>query len=273
MSDDKIYEIKVKDIEIGDKNVRLSNPLRDIEELAASIKNIGLLQPVTLLGTFGNPPYELISGRRRFLAHQEILKWKTIKAVFAGKLSINQAKLHSLVENIQRVELNHADISEAITALYKHFNKNERKVQKETGLSLRKVREYIHIEDQASMKMKKKLQQGKVTTVDVKRALNAAQGEIKKAEELLELMEEYKPTKYQKQRITKYGKKHKKASAKRILEEAMRPRVENKIMISLPEEIRQGLEEATKEFSKEVEEIVSEILEGWLFDQGFLNEQ
>ena len=272
MIDNHIHDIKVKDIGISDENVRLSNPLRDIDELAASIKHIGLLQPVTLLGAFGKPPYKLISGQRRFLACQDKLKRKTIRAVFAGKLLKNQAKLYSLVENIQRVELNHADIAEAITELYKFFDKDETKVQKETGLSLRKVREYIHIEEQASMKMKKQLKQGKVTTVDIKRALNAAQGEIKKAEELLELMEEYKPTRYQKRRITDYGKKHKKASAKRILEEAMRPRVENKIMISLPEEIRKGLEEATKEFSREVEEIVSEILEGWLFDQGFLDE-
>lgn len=272
MADDQIYEIRVKDIDISDDNVRHSNPLKDIDELAASIKKIGLIQPVVLLGDFGEPPYHLITGQRRFLAHQKVLKRNTIKAVFAGKLTKNQAKLRSLIENTQRVELNYADIAEAITSLYKAFGRDDRKVQKETGLSLRKVRDYIHIEEQASPKMKKKLSRGEVSTADVKRALRAAQGQIKKAEELLELMEEYPLTKYQKQRVTEYGKKHKKASAKNILEEAMRPKIENKIMISLPEEIRRGLEEATNELSKEVEEIVSEILEEWLYNQGFLDE-
>ncbi len=111
-----------------------------------------------------------------------------------------------------------------------------------------------------------------MSPADVKRALGAAQGHIKKAEELLELMEEYPLTKYQKQRVTEYGTKHIKASAKTIFEKAMRPRVEKNIMISLPEEIRQGLEVATKEYSKEVEEIVPEIIEKWLYDQGFLYE-
>ena len=272
MADDQIYEIKLRDIEISNQNVRLTHQTKDLDELTASIKKHGLLQPVVLLGDYGEPPYELITGQRRFLAHEKLNK-KTIRSVFAGELSKQQALLHSLVENLQRVDLNHADAAKAITDLYKEFNNDERKVQRETGLSLLKVRDYINIEAQASPKMKRKLRDKKVSPADVKRALRAAQGKIKKAEELLELMEKYTLTRYQKQRVTEYGRKNTKASAKKIFEEAIRPRVEKKIMISLPEEIRLGLETATKEFSKEVEEIVPEIIEEWLYDQGFLDEQ
>ena len=269
MGDDKIYEIKIEDIELSDKNVRHNNPLKDLDELAASIKKHGLLQPVVMLGRYGQPPYDLIAGQRRFLAHKQILNKKTIKAVFVGNLTKNQAVLRSLVENVQRVELDHADTAKAITNLYISFRKNERKVQIETGLSIRKVRDYIHIEEQASRKMKHKLRKGTVTPADVKRALRAAQGTIKKAEELLDLMEQYPLTKYQKKRVIEYGKKHKRASAKKIIKEARRPRVEQKIMISLPEEVRKGLEQATKDFSMEPEEIVAEVLEKWLSDQGY----
>ncbi|PQP33265.1 hypothetical protein C6A36_00095 [Desulfobacteraceae bacterium SEEP-SAG10] len=269
MGDDKIYEIKIEDIVLSDKNVRHSNPMKDLDALAASIKKHGLLQPVVMLGQYGEPPYELIAGQRRFLAHQQILQSKTIKAVFIGSLTKNQAILRSLVENVQRLELNHADTAKAITDLYVAFNKDERKVQKETGLSIRKVRDYIHIEEQASRKMKAKLKKGTVTTADVKRALRAAQGAIKKAEELLDLMEQYPLTKYQKKRVIEYGERHKKASAKTIVKEARRPRVEQKIMISLPEKIRKGLEQATQDLSMEVEEIVADVLENWLSNQGY----
>ena len=169
MSYDRIYEIDIQTIEISKLNVRHSNPLKDIDELAASIKKHGLLQPVVLLGSHDNPPYSLIAGQRRFLAHQ-ILKKKTIRAVFADSLSDQQAKLRSLVENLQRVELNHADIAEAITSLYEEFSSDDRKVAKETGLTLRKVRDYIKIEAQASDKMKNKLRENKVQPSDVKRA-------------------------------------------------------------------------------------------------------
>lgn len=272
MGDDQIYEIKLGDIEISEQNVRLTHQTKDLDELAASIKKYGLLQPVVLLGDYGEPPYELITGQRRFLAHEKLSK-KTIKSVFAGYLSKQQAMLHSLVENVQRVDLNYADTAKAITDLYKAFKKDERKVQKETGLSLRKVRDYINIEAQASPKMKRKLRDKKVSPADVKRALRAAQGQIEKAEELLNLMEKYNLTKYQKKRIIQYGESHTKASARKIVEEAKRPRVEQKIMISLPEEVRQGLELAATGFSMEAEEIVAEILEKWLSDQGFINDE
>ena len=270
MSYDRIYEIDIQTIEISKLNVRHSNPLKDIDELAASIKKHGLLQPVVLLGSHDNPPYSLIAGQRRFLAHQ-ILKKKTIRAVFADSLSDQQAKLRSLVENLQRVELNHADIAEAITSLYEEFSSDDRKVAKETGLTLRKVRDYIKIEAQASDKMKNKLRENKVQPSDVKRALKAAQGNIRKAEELIDLMEEYPLTKHQKKRVIEYGESHVRASASKILEEAMRPRVEQSIMVSLPEDIRKALEKATKEFSQEPEEIVTDVLKKWLVVQGFID--
>lgn len=270
MLDDRIHKIKLSDIEVSDQNVRLTHQTKDLDELAASIKKHGLLQPVVLIGSYGHPPYELIAGQRRYLAHCE-LKKQTILAVFAGDLTKEEALLRSLVENVQRVDLNHADTAKAITELYEAYGHDERRVQRETGISLRKVREYIDIEVQASPVMKNKLKQKKVSPADVKRALQAAQGNMKKAEALLELMEEYQLTKYQKQRVNEYGKKYPKASAEKILEEAIKPRVEKNIMISLPEDIRIGLENATKEFAKEVEEMVPEIIEAWLHEQGFLD--
>ena len=265
---DQIYEIKLSDIvEIDKFNVRHSNAMKDLDELAASIKKLSLLQPIVLLGFYDKPPYKLIAGQRRFLAHQKILNKKTIRAVFAGKLDKVQSIICSLVENLQRVELNHADTAKAITMLYTKFNKDERKVQKETGLSLQRVRDYIFIEEQASSKMKEKLKHKKVTPVDVKRALRAAQGDITKADKLLDLMEEYPLTKYQKKRIVEYGERDKKATAKQIMEDASLPRVEQSIMVTLPEEVRKGLEKATKKLSKEAKDIVSKVLQKWLSDQ------
>ncbi|MGR3317690.1 MAG: hypothetical protein ACUZ8O_04350 [Candidatus Anammoxibacter sp.] len=46
--------------------------------------------------------------------------------------------------------MNHTDTAEAITMLYKEFDKDERRVQRETGISLQKGRNYIFIEEQVS---------------------------------------------------------------------------------------------------------------------------
>jgi ParB family chromosome partitioning protein len=270
MSFDKIIDVKVMDIEISPQNVRRSNATQDLDELAASIEKHGLLEPVVLRGNPNDsPPFHLIAGQRRFLAHEK-LKRNTIRAVFAGKISDREATILSLIENLQSVDLNHADTAKAITELYKKAGKNEREVVKDTGLSLRKIRDYISIEAQASPKMKSQLRENKVSPADVKRALRAAQGNLKKAEQLLELMEEYQLTKHQKKRIVEFSETNPRATAKKIVEEARRYRIEQSILVSLPEDVRKGLERATKNLSKEPEEIVADILHDWLANQGFI---
>jgi ParB-like chromosome segregation protein Spo0J len=64
MNLDKIYEIKLKEIDISTANVRHSDPEIELDELVDSIKKHGLLQPVVLLGEHGEPRYSLISGQR-----------------------------------------------------------------------------------------------------------------------------------------------------------------------------------------------------------------
>jgi ParB family chromosome partitioning protein len=265
---DRIYEIKLDDIDISTANVRHSDPHVELEELADSIKKHGLLQPVVLLGDYGRPRYKLISGQRRYLAHERLGKDK-IRAVFAGNLNNTQAVVRSLVENLQRVELDYADTARAITELYREFGRDERRVKQETGLSVRKIREYIQVDAQATPKIKNRLQSGKIKPADVKRALRAAQGDSEKAEEIVDLIIELKPTKYEKNRIAVYGEQSKSSSAKHIMKEAMKPHIEETIILSLSDDVRKALLRATKKLSMEAEDLASKVLSDWLNAQGF----
>lgn len=268
---EKIYPIKLGEIQLSHQNVRLSHATKDLEELAASIKKHGLLQPVVLIGVPGNPPYELISGQRRYLAHKQILHAPTIRAVFAAdSLSETEAVVQSLVENLQRVELEYADTAKAITFLYKKFGKDESKVQRETGLSLRKIRDFILIDARATVRMKNLMRDKEVTPVDVKRAIRAAQDDLKKAEALLDLIAKNKPTAHQKRRLVLYGEGHRRASAESIFKEAMEPQVEQNIIVSVPDDVRAALLHATKLLQMEPEELTVKVLGDWLREQGFL---
>jgi ParB/RepB/Spo0J family partition protein len=269
----KIYEIPLTDIRVSHNNVREShaNATKDLDELAASIKKHGLLQPVVLIGEFGKPQYELISGQRRYLAHAQILKRHDIRAVFAAKkLSKTEAVIRSLVENLQRVELEYADTAKAVTFLYKELG-DEKEVQKSTGLSLRTIRDFILVEARATPKMKALIKERKVSPADVKRAMRAAQDNLRKAQELLDLMMKFKPSGDQKRRIVSYGQQHKGASAENIFNEAVRAQVEQNIIVTLPPEIRQGLVEATKSLRMDAEELAAKVLSDWLRAQGFVS--
>jgi len=82
---------------------------------------------------------------------------------------------------LQRLDLDYNDTSKAITSLYNRLDKDEKKVAEETGLSLKKVREYIEIDALASPKIKKQLKEHKINPMDVKRALRAAHNNIKQS--------------------------------------------------------------------------------------------
>jgi len=267
----KIYHVLMKNIRgVSSLNVRHMDINKDLEELASSINEHGLIQPVELLGECGNPPYELIVGQRRFLAHK-LLGKRHIRAVFAGNITEIDAKLRSLAENMHRSELSYEDAANAITELYKRYNRDDKKVARRIGMSLRTVRQYIYIEERASEEVKKQLRGKKVKPVDVKRSLNAAAGDSKKAENLLKKIVNY--TTYQKIRAVGYGQSHPKASVKEIDQEAKRIIVEASIMVNIPEEVRKGLERASEILSMGPEEIAAHAIQDWLYKKGFIKSE
>ena len=269
-ADEQIHEIPLSDIRISPENVRHEQVDKELDDLAASIRKHGLLQPVVLRGKLGDKPYQLIVGQRRFKAHQKLHE-RTIRAVFAGKIDDTQAKLRSLVENMNRVELTYADAADAVTALYKHFGRNDRKVHEETGMSLRKVRQYIRIEERASDRTKEKLRSGKVLPADAQRALDAAGDDSEKADELLQYIEEKKPTNYQKKRMVEYGTVHPRAPAKKVIEAALKPKLEQTVIVNLPKDVRDALARAADKLNLSDEEVASRALKEWLSDKGFMS--
>lgn len=179
-----------------------------------------------------------------------------------------KAKVDSLVENMQRVELNHADTAEAITAMYNKYGKDDRKVAEDLGLHLRTVRDYIRIEERASDYAKGLLRQKKVEKADVKRAIDAAQGNLKKADRLLDQMPELYG--HEKKRVVDYGKEHPRASADEIVSQAKKGRILKTVVLSIEPKIDNALKKAEQRLYMNREEIASKALEEWLVDNGFL---
>jgi ParB/RepB/Spo0J family partition protein len=265
-----IYDIPIREITLSDENVRQTDREKELDELADSIAKYGQLQPVLLRGSHGNPPYELIVGQRRFLACKRLNK-PNIRCVFAGPLTNVQASIRSLAENMLRVELNHADAARAITHLYKYFGRDERRVQKETGISLRRIRQYIDVEERATPVMKRELNAKKVTPADVQRALRAAGGDSNKAERLLDRMRKYQLTTYQKKTLVEFAEGNPGASVGDIVAEAQKPRHERTIMVNLPDDVHKGLERAAKKLAMGPEEVAAQALSEWLSAKGFIH--
>jgi len=263
---DEIHEIPLEDITISNLNVRTTDKEARVDELAESIRKYGLLQPIILKGEFGKPPYELIVGLRRYRAHKK-LKKNSIRAVFYEQANELELKMLSLSENIQRVRLNYSDMAEAITALYKEFGNNARKVARELGVSPSTIYEYVKIDAQATPKAKELLKKKQVSKKDVKRVIMASQGDPKEINKLL--IDFGKLTKYEKDRAVDYGKKEK-ATAAKIIEEAKKPRFERTVILNLDEDTDNALNRAGEKLFMDREEIAELALEKWLKENGFL---
>jgi len=112
---DEILEIPLKEIRPNPFQPRKSFDEVSLHELAESIKNDGLLQPIVVTEDIDG--YVLIAGERRFRA-SKIAKLKEIRAIV---LNSDEQKMRqfALIENIQREELNAIELAEAYGELIK----------------------------------------------------------------------------------------------------------------------------------------------------------
>ena len=135
-------DIALTDLEIGKWQARLTNPGKEVDELVDSIRVQGLLEPIVVCETDPPGKYQIITGQRRFFAHQELGK-DTIRAtILAGPITIEEAKAMSLTENMVRTDLNSTDLITVCTDLYRTYG-SFKTVAERTGLSANKVRQYV----------------------------------------------------------------------------------------------------------------------------------
>ena len=100
-----------------------------LNDLAASIKEKGFIQPV--LVRFKNNEYELIAGERRLRAAKK-LGYKEIPAIIKEASDLDSLEL-SIIENIQRENLNPVDQAKAYKRLRDEFGMTQEKVADTIG--------------------------------------------------------------------------------------------------------------------------------------------
>lgn len=96
-------ELKLSDIRPNPHQPRTSFDEEALNELAASIKSIGIVQPITVR-EIGDGKYEIIAGERRYRA-SKIAGLETIPA-YIRKAEEDTVLELALIENIQREDLN-----------------------------------------------------------------------------------------------------------------------------------------------------------------------
>ena len=83
-------------LEIGKGQVRLRDVGKDIDELAASIAKVGLLEPIVVAPGSAPGKFEIITGQRRFLAHKKLGAETIMAAVLDTAVDETEAKVISV---------------------------------------------------------------------------------------------------------------------------------------------------------------------------------
>lgn len=126
----KPLEIPVEEIDRNPYQTRRGFDEEKLDELAASIKASGVVQPI-IVRTGDNGRYTLITGERRWLASQRAGK-ETIPAI-VREVSDVQAMEMTIVENLQREDLNPMEQAHAFERLGKEFKMTQEEMSLRTG--------------------------------------------------------------------------------------------------------------------------------------------
>lgn len=138
----QIAEIQISNIEVNPFQPRTHFDKEALDELAASIKELGIIQPITVRkkpdGTF-----QLISGERRFRASQKA----GLKAVPAYiRIADDQAMLEmALVENIQRQELDAIEVALSYERLIIDCDLTQEQLSERVGKKRSTVTNYLRL--------------------------------------------------------------------------------------------------------------------------------
>ena len=127
---EKVEKLKVKDIIPNPFQPRKKFNTGKMEELVNSLREKGIIQPILVRPSGAG--YELIAGERRWRAAQE-LGVEEIPAIIRGDIDDANSLEISLVENIQREELNPIEEANAYQELIQGFGYTLDKVGKMMG--------------------------------------------------------------------------------------------------------------------------------------------
>src|SRR5271166_4242721 len=113
-----------------------------LQELAASINATGVLQPITVRAVPGGR-YQLIAGERRWLASQRAGK-TTVPAILKQVSNI-QAMEMTIIENLQREDLNPIEQARAFERLGREFGLTQEQMAQRTGKERSSVANYLRL--------------------------------------------------------------------------------------------------------------------------------
>ncbi len=200
-----LNQVAVEDILPNPRQPRSFFDENELQELANSIKEHGLIQPLIITDAEQDGKYTLIAGERRWLAAQRA-GLKTVPVVIREASDQQRLEL-ALIENVQRADLNALEEAEAYRQLVEEFSLSHEEVAARVGKSRTAVTNTLRLLKLPAV-VQKALLEGKISAGHARALLGLAtpqaqaavlnsilqrQLSVRQTEELVERLKGEKP--------------------------------------------------------------------------------
>ena len=137
----------INEIELSKISVNPNQPRREfdpiaLQELADSIAEIGIIQPITLR-QMSEDSYQIIAGERRYRA--SILAGLQSIPAYIRTANDEHVMEMALIENIQREDLNSLEIALAYQHLIEQYNLTQERLSERVGKKRATIANYIRL--------------------------------------------------------------------------------------------------------------------------------
>jgi len=137
-----IIELDIESIELNPFQPRTNFNEEALQELAASIKELGVIQPITVRKLDFNK-YQLISGERRLRA-SKLIGLQTIPS-YIRIANDNESLVMALVENIQRHDLDPIEIALSYQRLIEEIQLTQEQMSERVGKKRSTITNYLRL--------------------------------------------------------------------------------------------------------------------------------
>lgn len=137
-----IFEVKLDLIDVNPYQPRTKFDEEELDELTESIKQLGIIQPITLR-KLDNDRYQIISGERRVRASKSA--GKTTIPAYVRTANDQEMLLMGLVENIQRSDLDPIDIAISYQRLIDECNLTQENLGDRVGKKRSTVTNFLRL--------------------------------------------------------------------------------------------------------------------------------
>ena len=137
----RLLPVRLRSIEPDPEQPRVG--IGDVKELARSIRQHGLLQPIVVEPIENGRRYRILAGHRRYKACKEE-GFETISCIVRTVEEHTRLELQ-VIENLHRKDLNPVEEARALKRLMNEFNLSQRDLAKRLGKSLGAVNQTIRI--------------------------------------------------------------------------------------------------------------------------------